>query len=896
MANAGAMPGPFPNLDAPKTDWANAWKDHGFDVIPLVYAQKRPIDKNWPNVDYEANLEAHFGQLVNVGVRLGKPCGNTDIDLDAPEAARIWSEFGPATNLRWGRSSKPNSHWLYRADPPGPIIKFEDTISDPTGKKTKITLLEIRGLKKDGEVGLQTMCPPSIHPSGERVRFEPGGDGEPANVEATVLYRAAHWTAAATILVRNFPGESGGRHDVFLALAGILYRGGWTEDNALLFIRGMYRGLWDAQADFAAAAIEVSTTYAKAREDGAVTGYARLSELIDAKVLSKAFTWLDLTTKTPPPDTNTDGRAAKFSVTDTGVYYDGGEKPELVCMPALEVLSTASSSQADEWGRVLRWRDVRGNVHVQVVPMEHVGDSTVYRQELKRQGLLIREKRRGRDLLAEYITFSVPKSHVRLASRTGWEEPGKIYVLPDGAICAGSLGDEVLFHAPGMGEHFYAVRGTLPEWREHVGSKAIGNSRLSLAISTAFAAPLLALTDMENGGFHFKGLTSVGKTTIQVAAGSVFGGGGIRGFVRTWNATANGVEAMCHLHNDSCLMLDEIKQIDPKNAENVVYMICNAMGKNRMTRQITARTSLSWRVLFLSSGELGLAEHVQAAGNKAASIKGGADVRLINIPADAGKGMGAFEDLHGASSAGGFAKALVRASKEYYGTPIRAFVRELIDDLENAMEVVRDTMDRFMADLEEDIQGAAPEVRRALGRFALVAAAGELATQYGITGWSAGDAREAAKVCFEAWRMERGGSGSVDLERGVRQVQAFIQAHGPSRFQPLKEDCDNRSNPIRPHINDRAGYWTHGKEGREYLILTECFRNEVCAHCDYKSVAQELIKRGYLLKGNDPKHPYTRQARTPDGPNPVWVFWLRSTVWSETEVPTEQDQEESDDF
>ena len=52
------------------------------------------------------------------------------------------------------------------------------------------------------------------------------------------------------------------------------------------------------------------------------------------------------------------------------------------------------------------------------------------------------------------------------------------------------------------------------------------------------------------------------------------------------------------------------------------------MGKNRMTRQITARTSLSWRVLFLSSGELSLAEHVQAAGNKAAPIKGGADVRL----------------------------------------------------------------------------------------------------------------------------------------------------------------------------------------------------------------------------------------------------------------------------
>ena len=271
-------------------------------------------------------------------------------------------------------------------------------------------------------------------------------------------------------------------------------------------------------------------------------------------------------------------------------------------------------------------------------------------------------------------------------------------------------------------------------------------------------------------------------------------------------------------------------------------------------------------------------------------------MRLINIPADAGKGMGAFENLHGASDAGSFANALVRASKTYYGAPIRAFLRDLIDDLDNAMEAVRDLMEQFIADREEDIDGAAPEVRRALARFALVAAAGELATQYDITGWRAGDAREAAKVCFNAWLKERDGSGSADLERGVRQVEAFIQAYGPSRFQPLKEDYNRFGDAVRQHVNDRAGYWTDGDEGREYLILPQCFRNEVCANCDYKAVAQELIKRGSLLPGNDRRHPFTRQARTPDGPNPVWVYWLRSTVWSEMEVPPEQDQEESEDF
>jgi uncharacterized protein (DUF927 family) len=547
--------------------------------------------------------------------------------------------------------------------------------------------------------------------------------------------------------------------------------------------------------------------------------------------------------------------------------------------------------------------------------MEHVGDSNVYRQELKRLGLLVAEKVGGRDLLARFIMFSVPRKHARLVNRPGWEDLGKIYALPHGAICADSPGtDEVLFYAPGMGEHFYRVSGTLPEWQQQVSLMASGNSRLLFALSVGFAGPLLALTDTENGGFHFTELTSVGKTTTQIIAGSVYGGGGIRGFVRTWHATANGLEAMCALHNDGCLMLDEIKQVDPKIVENVVYMICNATGKSRMTRQITPRSSLSWRLLFLSSGELGLAEHARSAGPKAASIKGGANVRLINIPADAGKGMGIFEDIHGASDAASFAKQLAASSKKYYGTALPAFLRSLMSDLDAAMDSVRDIMNQFTRD-RNGLAQAAPEVHRGLGRFALVAAAGELATQFGITGWGKGDAMRAAKVCFEAWLKERGGSRSSDMDAAVRQVQAFIEAHGRGRFQPMRVEHNEHGDTIGQRVLNRAGFYRldndlendldndknldkdlhKNEEGsREYLVLPECFRNEVCANFDHKAVASELNKRGYLRNGNDPRHPYMRQVRTPDGPNPVWVYHLRSTVWSGPAEPATPNEGNSD--
>jgi uncharacterized protein (DUF927 family) len=50
-----------------------------------------------------------------------------------------------------------------------------------------------------------------------------------------------------------------------------------------------------------------------------------------------------------------------------------------------------------------------------------------------------------------------------------------------------------------------------------------------LAISAAFAGPLLNLIDAESGGFHLRGASSIGKTTALVLAGSVWGGGGVKG-------------------------------------------------------------------------------------------------------------------------------------------------------------------------------------------------------------------------------------------------------------------------------------------------------------------------------------------------------------------------------
>ncbi|MDZ7852016.1 MAG: hypothetical protein U5L98_05025 [Halomonas sp.] len=73
---------------------------------------------------------------------------------------------------------------------------------------------------------------------------------------------------------------------------------------------------------------------------------------------------------------------------------------------------------------------------------------------------------------------------------------------------------------------------------------------------------------------------------------------------------------------------------------------------------------------------------------------------------------------------------------------------------------------------------------RAAGAFGLLATAGELATEAGITGWQEGEALEAVSTCFALWKAERGSLPPEDAAI-LNGVNEFIQRHGEARFAPV---------------------------------------------------------------------------------------------------------------
>ena len=187
-------------------------------------------------------------------------------------------------------------------------------------------------------------------------------------------------------------------------------------------------------------------------------------------------------------------------------------------------------------------------------------------------------RRKARELLNAYLTAVRVKTRALAVSRIGWH--GCAFVLPDKTL-GDTQGERVLMQTLGPFEHAFHVQGTLADWQENIARFATGNSRLLFSLSAAFAAPLLHHTTAESGGFHFRGRSSIGKTTALVVAGSAWGGGGVKGYLRQWRATDNGLEAVAQAHCDTLLCLDELSQIDAKAAGATAYMLANGAGKSR---------------------------------------------------------------------------------------------------------------------------------------------------------------------------------------------------------------------------------------------------------------------------------------------------------------------------
>lgn len=568
-------------------------------------------------------------------------------------------------------------------------------------------------------------------------------------------------------------------------------------------------------------------------------------------------------------DGQTPTQADPFMVNEHGVWHiardaEGNDKRPVWMCARLVVTARTRSDDLNGWGFLLEFKDPDGNAKSWAMPSAMLsGEGAEWAGRLRDMGLQMAPGTRARNLLAQYIDTRRLAERVTCTDRVGWHGP--VYVLPSGSIAAEAVaaeGRRYVFQSDSGMEDTFRRHGTLVEWQAGVAALAQGNSRMVFALCCALAGPAVQPAGIESGGFHFRGDSSVGKTSALKVAASVWGR---PSFMQRWRTTDNALEAIAVQHNSCTLILDEFGQLDPRVAGECAYMLANEQEKGRATRSAQPRKRRTWRLLFLSSGEVSLSDHMAEAGKR---TRAGMEVRMLDVPLDAGASMGGIEVLHGHEGPGALADALVGAAARYYGQAGRAWLEWCCDHFTELPELLQGLIERYRADLVPE--AAAEQVRRAGTRFALVAAAGELATRAGITGWPEGEALQGVRQCFNAWLGARGHMDNGEDAAMLRQVRQFLELNGEGRFAWWHRALDDHT----PKTLNRAGFRRLlGDDGKpvksdadhqreygermsaadaeqthvDFIILREVFEREVCRGFDPRAVARLLQRRGHLV-------------------------------------------------
>lgn len=554
-----------------------------------------------------------------------------------------------------------------------------------------------------------------------------------------------------------------------------------------------------------------------------------------------------------------------FTLDERGVWFivrdsNGDDRPPVwVCAP-LQVQARTRDDAANGWGYLLEFSDPDGNPKQWAMPVAMLsGEGAEWAARLADMGLEIAHGPAARNRVGQYIKTRRPAERVTCTDRVGWH--GGAYVLP--SRCIGEAeGRRYVFQSEAGMEDTFRQRGDLDAWRATVAAPCVGNSRFVFAVSCAFAGALLLPAGVESGGFHFRSGSSQGKTSALRIAASVWGR---PDYVKRWRTTDNALEATAVQHSDGLLILDEIAQLDAAKAGECAYMLANEQEKGRNTRGGLNRRQRTWRLLFLSSGEVSLSTHMAEAGKR---VMAGQEVRMVDIPLDAGQGMGGVEALNGHATPGALVEAMTGAAARCYGVAGRAWLEWACSHQAGVAERLAAMVDELRADMLPN--GGGEQVRRVARRFALVAAAGELASEAGITGWPAGTASAGVRRCFDDWLAARGHLDNGEDAQALAQVKAWIEKNGDALLTWMHRTHDDH----RPNTALRAGFKRLvGDDGKplkmdaadeymerrsspessekfnattDYLILPEAWKREVCKGLDAAAVADLMRKRGHL--------------------------------------------------
>jgi len=264
-------------------DWLKTYVDLNFRLIFYETKKKGPEGLGATGWTERSDSIENYKVGQNVGTFTGHEISTgkflVDVDFDLAETVPLSKGILPRTDFGFGRASRFVSHAFYTIPAPIPSIVFDDINGRP--------IVELRCCKSDLSIGLQTMLPPSIHPSGEEITLRQSDfighcDDLPRKV---MLY------AIAAILF-NTLGHRGLAHETRLSVAGFLLSEQLTTEEVILIGAAIAKASGNSVEDVKTT---VTSTYQRLKSGEHVFGKSSLIKSLgeDGKqICSRIKQWL----------------------------------------------------------------------------------------------------------------------------------------------------------------------------------------------------------------------------------------------------------------------------------------------------------------------------------------------------------------------------------------------------------------------------------------------------------------------------------------------------------------------------------------------------------------------------------------------------------------------------
>ena len=214
-------------MSTPPTDLVQTYLDQHYRIVtwPAVGDSKGPREEGWPRKDYTL-ADYHEGYRVGLmtGYEISPGHVLHDVDLDWAPGASIALKILPVTGFAFGRASKRISHCFYTLPEALTTYRYEDI--------DKTCLIELRGTKSNGDIGFQTMVPPSVWTKdGQREPLIFTKQSGPTHIERANDLKQRVCLSAIGMLLAKHLGNNGFGHDPRLCVIGFLLRAGISEDD-----------------------------------------------------------------------------------------------------------------------------------------------------------------------------------------------------------------------------------------------------------------------------------------------------------------------------------------------------------------------------------------------------------------------------------------------------------------------------------------------------------------------------------------------------------------------------------------------------------------------------------------------------------------------------------------